>query len=293
MEKIGFIGVGIMGQPMVLNLLKTGFSVVVHNRSPQRVAAVVQAGATAAQSPAAVARQCDVVITMLPDSPDVEVVVLGAGGILEGTRAGQLLIDMSTIAPETSKRLAQALDKKGIEALDAPVSGGEVGAKNATLSIMVGGTRKAFERAMPVFAAMGKNIVHIGDAGAGQVAKACNQIVVGVTIQAVAEALTLAKKAGVDVGKVREALLGGFAQSKILDVHGQRVLDGNWKPGFKVKLHRKDMGIVMKTGKELGVPVPASELVAGRMDALIENGEGEMDHSSLVRLLAREAGLEG
>ncbi len=291
MEKIGLIGVGIMGQPMALNLLKAGFRVVVYNRSSGRVKAVVEAGGIAATGPAEVARQCEVVITMLPDSPDVEGVVMGAGGLLEVLRPGQLFIDMSTIAPESSRRLTGLLAGKGVEVLDAPVSGGEVGAKNATLSIMVGGSKAAFERALPIFQALGKNIVHIGEAGAGQVAKACNQIVVAMTIQAVAEALTLAKKAGVDVAKVREALLGGFAQSRILDLHGQRVIDKNWKPGFKVKLHRKDMNIVLQAGRALAVPLPASALVATQMDALIAQGEGELDHSALVRLLGREAGM--
>jgi 2-hydroxy-3-oxopropionate reductase len=291
MEKIGMIGIGIMGLPMALNLLKAGFPVVVHNRSAARVMLVREAGGTIAESPAAVARQCDVLITMLPDSPQVEEVMLGAGGASEALRPGQLFIDMSTIAPETSRTLARTLAEKGVDALDAPVSGGEVGAKNATLSIMVGGTAAAFERALPVFQAMGKNIVHIGDAGAGQVAKACNQVVVGLTIQAVAEALTLAKKAGVDLGKVRSALLGGFAQSRILDLHGQRVIDGNFKPGFKVHLHRKDMNIILQTARALAVPLPGSALVASQMDALIGQGEGDLDHSALALLLAQQAGI--
>jgi 2-hydroxy-3-oxopropionate reductase len=285
------IGIGIMGLPMALNLLKAGFPVVVHNRSAARVMSVREAGGTIAESPAAVARQCDVLITMLPDSPQVEEVMLGAGGASEALRPGQLFIDMSTIAPETSRTLARTLAEKGVDALDAPVSGGEVGAKNATLSIMVGGTAAAFERALPVFQAMGKNIVHIGDAGAGQVAKACNQVVVGLTIQAVAEALTLAKKAGVDLGKVRSALLGGFAQSRILDLHGQRVIDGNFKPGFKVHLHRKDMNIILQTARALAVPLPGSALVASQMDALIGQGEGDLDHSALALLLAQQAGI--
>jgi 2-hydroxy-3-oxopropionate reductase len=285
------IGIGIMGLPMALNLLKAGFPVVVHNRSAARVMLVREAGGTIAESPAAVARQCDVLITMLPDSPQVVEVMLGAGGASEALRPGQLFIDMSTIAPETSRTLARTLAEKGVDALDAPVSGGEVGAKNATLSIMVGGTAAAFERALPVFQAMGKNIVHIGDAGAGQVAKACNQVVVGLTIQAVAEALTLAKKAGVDLGKVRSALLGGFAQSRILDLHGQRVIDGNFKPGFKVHLHRKDMNIILQTARALAVPLPGSALVASQMDALIGQGEGDLDHSALALLLAQQAGI--
>ena len=289
-EKIGFIGIGIMGLPMTQNLLKAGYAVAACDILPDRVQAAVQAGATRAGSPRAAAEGADVVITMLPDSPEVEAAVLGPAGVIEGVHSGQLFIDMSTIAPETSKRISGALEPKGVSALDAPVSGGEVGAKNATLSIMVGGPAEAFDRALPVIEAMGKNIVLIGEAGAGQVCKACNQIVVGVTIQAVAEALTLAGKAGVDVAKVREALLGGFAQSRILDLHGQRVLDGNWKPGFKVKLHRKDMNIILQTARTLSVPLPASALVATQMDALIAQGEAELDHSALALLLQRAAG---
>lgn len=198
---------------------------------------------------------------------------------------------MSTIAPATSIALFDALSKKGVDALDAPVSGGQAGAEGATLSIMVGGIDAAFQRALPIFEKMGKNIVHIGKPGAGQTTKACNQIVVGLTIQAVAEALTLAKKSGVDVAKVRAALLGGFAQSKILDLHGQRIIDRNFKPGFKVKLHRKDMNIALQTAKQLSVPLPASSIVASHMDALIARGDAELDHSSLALLEESLSGL--
>jgi 2-hydroxy-3-oxopropionate reductase len=228
---------------------------------------------------------------MLPDSPEVEAIVLGDEGVLSGVRKGSLYIDMSTIAPATSVTLFDALAKKGVEALDAPVSGGQAGAEGATLSIMVGGSDDAFKRAVPLFEKMGKNIIHIGKPGAGQTTKACNQIVVGLTIQAVAEALTLAKKSGVDVAKVRAALLGGFAQSKILDLHGQRILDRNFKPGFKVKLHRKDMNIALQTAKQLSVPLPASSIVAAQMDALIARGDAELDHSSLALLQESLAGL--
>jgi 2-hydroxy-3-oxopropionate reductase len=290
-EKIGIIGTGIMGLPMALNLRKAGFPVAAFNRTPARLAPLIEQGATAATGPADVARRSDIVITMLPDSPDVEAAVFGPGGLAEGLRPGQLFIDMSTIAPDASRRIAAALAEKSVDALDAPVSGGEVGAKNAALSIMAGGPRNAFDRALPVFQAMGKNIVHIGGHGAGQVAKACNQVAVAVTIQAVAEALTLARKSGVDVAKVREALLGGFAQSRILDLHGQRVLDGNFKPGFKVRLHRKDMNIVLQTARALAIPLPAAAAVASQMDALIAQGHADDDHSSLALLLARQAGI--
>ena len=291
MESIGFIGLGAMGKPMARNLLKAGYSLTVHNRSRGAVNELVTAGAKAADSPADVAKTCDVVITMLPDSPDVETVVFGAGGVLEAARKGMLLIDMSTIAPAVSRRVSEAMNAKGAEALDAPVSGGVVGAEGGTLSIMVGGCEKAFERALPVFSAMGKNIVRIGDAGAGQVAKACNQIVVAQTIQAVAEALTLAMKCGVDAGKVRDALLGGFAQSRILDLHGKRMLEGNFAPGFRMELHRKDLNIALQTAREAAVSLPATAVVAEQMNALIAQGDGKLDHSALGLLASRLAGL--
>ena len=285
MERIGFIGVGIMGKPMVLNLLKAGYAVTVHDLNRQPVDELVQQGADSAGSARAVTEQSDVVITMLPDSPEVEAVVFGPDGVLEGIRKGMLFIDMSTIAPATSEKISKVLSEKDVDALDAPVSGGDVGAKAGTLSIMVGGTKAAFERALPLFQVMGKNIVHIGDAGAGQVTKACNQIVVGMTIQAVAEAMTLAKKAGVDIEKVRDALLGGFAQSRILDLHGKRILEGNFQPGFKIKLHRKDMNIALQTGRTLSVPLPGTAQVASQMDAIIAQGNGDLDHSALAMFL--------
>jgi 2-hydroxy-3-oxopropionate reductase len=289
MEKIGFIGIGIMGKPMSLNLLKAGYSVLVNDINQQSVTEVVEHGAIKANSPRDVASQSDVVITMLPDSPEVEAVVLGKDGIMEGICPGTLFIDMSTIAPETSKKIHKILADRGVEALDAPVSGGEVGAKAGTLSIMVGGSKAAFERALPIFQVLGKNIVHVGAAGAGQVTKACNQIIVGMTIQAVAEAMTLAKKAGVDLEKVREALLGGFAQSRILDLHGKRIIEGNYQPGFKIKLHRKDMKIALQTGRTLSVPLPGSEIIAAQMDAMLAQGQGELDHSALALFLQQVA----
>jgi len=289
MEKIGFIGVGIMGKPMTLNLIKAGYPVLVYDIDQHALVDVVEQGAVRADSSKDVAAKSEVVITMLPDSPEVEAVVLGKAGVIEGLRPGKLFIDMSTIAPETSKKIHKILADRGVEALDAPVSGGEVGAKAGTLSIMVGGSKSEFERALPIFQVLGKNIVHIGDAGAGQVTKACNQIIVGMTIQAVAEALTLAKKAGVDIEKVREALLGGFAQSRILDLHGKRIIEGNYQPGFKIKLHRKDMNIALQTGRALSVPLPGSEVVAAQMDAMLEQGQGELDHSALALFLQRVA----
>jgi len=225
MERIGFIGLGIMGRPMAINLLEAGYQVVILDVGRGAVMEVADHGAEKAYTPADVAAKTDVVITMLPDSPQVEEVVLGPKGVIEGVRPGMLFIDMSTIAPATSKKIYQKMKEIGVEALDAPVSGGDVGARKGTLSIMVGGSAEAFKRALPIFEVLGQNIVHIGEAGAGQVTKACNQIIVGMTIQAVAEALTLAKKAGVDLVKVRNALLGGFAQSRILDIHGQRIIE--------------------------------------------------------------------
>ena len=290
MEKIGFIGLGIMGKPMSIHLLKAGHQVIVL-KSSGAADALLAEGAQLAGTPKEVAEQSDVVITCLPDSPEVESIVFGSDGVLAGLSAGDLFIDMSTIAPATALKIFNAMAEVNVDALDAPVSGGEGGAKSAALSIMVGGSQAAYDRALPIFEKMGKNIVRIGDAGSGQVTKACNQVVVGMTIQAIAEALNLAKKAGVDVAKVREALLGGFAQSRILDVHGQRFLDNNFAPGFKINLHRKDMNIALQTGKDLSVPLPGSALVATQMDALIAKGDGELDHSALALLLGEMSGL--
>ena len=292
MEQIGFIGLGVMGKPMAANLLKAGYSLVVHNRSDAAVKELTTAGAAAADSPKNIALQSDVVITMLPDSPDVERVALGADGILEGLRSGMLYIDMSTIAPTVSKKIAEPFAQKGVLSLDAPVSGGDVGAKQGTLSIMVGGSQEAFDRARPILEVMGKNIVHIGETGAGQVTKACNQIVVAITIQAVAEAMTLATKAGVDPAKVRDALLGGFAHSRILDLHGQRILDRNFQPGFRTKLHRKDLAIALQTAREVSVPLAATAQVAELMNALLAQNKGDLDHSALALLVEQLAGLD-
>lgn len=292
-ETIGFIGLGIMGKPMALNLVKAGFSVIVHNRTPEVMDELVGAGAKAAHSAKEVAEGSDIIVTMLPDSPQVEEVALGEGGVIEGIKPGALFIDMSSISPNTSRKVQQELSAKGADALDAPVSGGQVGAEAATLSIMVGGSEESFNRARPVFEAVGKNIVYIGGPGAGQVTKIANQIVVGLTIQAVSEALTLAKKSGVDAGKVREALLGGFAQSRILDLHGQRILDGNFKPGFRVNLHRKDLRLALETGREAGVPLFATGIAANIMDAMIARGDGDLDHSGMAKFYAEMSGLEG
>lgn len=270
-----------MGKPMALNLIKAGYSVTVLQQS-KAAGELAEAGAKTASSSKELAQQSDVVITMLPDSPEVENVVSGPDGVLDGIPSGALFIDMSTIAPATALTIYDRMQQKGVEALDAPVSGGQVGAVSASLSIMVGGTEAAFQRALPIFQSMGKNIVLIGKPGAGQTTKACNQMIVGITIQAVSEAFTLAKQAGVDLEKMREVLLGGFAQSRILDLHGKRMIDRNFAPGFKIKLHKKDMGIALQSGEEFSVPLKATALVAEQMKAALEAGNGELDHSALL-----------
>ena len=290
MEKVGFIGLGIMGKPMARHLLNAGYPLAVVQKN-KAAAELVEAGAEVYATASAVAENSDIIITMLPDSPDVQEVVFGADGVLQGIQPGALFIDMSTIAPAIAKNLYEVFQQRVVGALDAPVSGGQVGAEAASLSIMVGGNEKAFARALPLFQCMGKNIVHIGEAGAGQTTKACNQMIVGMTIQAVAEAFTLAKKAGVNLEKMREVLLGGFAQSRILDLHGKRIIDQDFKPGFKIKLHRKDMNIILQSGKEYGVPLYGSALVAVHMDALIAQGKGDLDHSALAVLFEQLAGM--
>lgn len=291
MERIGFIGLGIMGKPMAMHLLNGRHSLTVLSGS-KFASEFKRAGASVVSTPAELASSSDIVITIVPDTPDVENIVLGKNGIAEGVRKGSLFIDMSTIAFATSKKIGETLGALGAEALDAPVSGGQSGAEMATLSIMVGGSETAFNRALPVFQKMGKNIVHIGPAGSGQVAKACNQIVVAMTIQGVSEALTLAKKAGADLSKIRSALLGGFAQSRILDLYGQRIIERNFKPGFRINLHRKDMNIVLQMAKQLSVPLYGSSLVAAQMDAVIAQGDGELDNSSLALLMEKLSGIE-
>ena len=289
---IGFIGLGIMGKPMARNLIKAGYRLIVHDRVEAPVREIMSLGAQAPGSARQVAALSDVVITMLPDSPDVQDVVLGKDGILEALRPGTIYIDMSTISPIVTREIAPLVEAKDAQMLDAPVSGGEKGAIEATLSIMVGGPKEIFDRVLPIFQAMGKNIVHMGDHGAGQVTKAANQIVVALTIQAVGEALVLAAKAGVDPAKVRQALLGGFAQSRILELHGQRMLDRNFKPGFKVRLHQKDLNIALSTGRALGVPLPATATVQEAFTALRGLGRDDYDHSSLVTLIEDLAKVE-
>jgi len=282
---IGFIGLGIMGKPMARHLIKAGYPLVIHNRSRAAVDELSKDGARPAANSCDVAAQSEVIITMLPDSPDVELVYTGERGVFAGLKPGTLLIDMSSISPVVARRLAAEAEQRGCDMLDAPVNGGEAGAIAATLSIMIGGKAAAVERAMPIFQALGKNIVHVGDAGAGQVTKAANQMVVGTTIAIVSEALVLAAKAGVDPAKVRQALLGGFAQSKILEVHGQKMLDRNFKPGFRIRLHEKDLKIALATGSEYGVPLMVTGVVGQMMTAMKGMGNGDLDHAGLVRFI--------
>jgi 2-hydroxy-3-oxopropionate reductase len=284
-ETIGFIGLGVMGDPMARNLLEAEHQLVVHNRSPAPVEALAKAGAETASSPREVAERADVVITMLPDSPAVEAVVLGEDGVLAGASEGALLIDMSTIHPTVSVAVAQAAAERGVAALDAPVSGGDVGAQQGALSIMVGGEADAFERARPLFEVLGKTIVHVGDAGAGQVVKACNQVVVAVTIAAVSEALVLGSKAGVDPELILDVLGGGLAANKVMEMRRSNFLEHDFTPGFRIDLHHKDLGIALESGNEYGVPLPVTGLVQQYMRALRANGHGGDDHSGLIQLV--------
>lgn len=289
---IGFIGLGIMGKPMAQNLLKAGHVLMVHNRTRAAVDELSREGALPMNNAKEVAEQCSIVITMLPDSPDVELVYGGEQGIFAGAKSGSLLVDMSSISPVVARKLAAEAERRGCDMLDAPVSGGEAGAIGATLSIMIGGKASAVGRAMPLFQTLGKNIVHVGEAGAGQVTKAANQMVVGTTIAIVGEALVLAKKAGVDPAKVRQALLGGFAQSKILEAHGQKMLERNFNPGFRIRLHEKDMKIALAAGSEYGVSLMVSGVVAQMMTAMKGMGLADLDHSALVKLIEELAKTE-
>jgi 2-hydroxy-3-oxopropionate reductase len=284
-ESVGFIGLGIMGRPMALNLLKAGYDLVVHARRLESMDPLAEAGARTASSPAEVARDASIVFTMVSDTPDVEEVILGPEGILQGVRPDAVVVDMSTISPSSTRMIAERLRAAGAAMLDAPVSGGEAGAKAGTLSIMVGGEPAAFARVQPLFAAMGGNIVHVGPSGAGQVCKSCNQIVVGATIAGVSEAVLLAQASGVDPRKVREALLGGFAGSRILEVHGLRMIEGDYTPGFRSSLHRKDMRIVLESAQELGISLTTAAMVSEWLDLLVERGLGEEDSAAIFEVI--------
>jgi len=292
MLKVGYIGLGLMGKSIARNILKAGFSVVVHNRSQAAVDELVAEGAARANSPKEVASQVDVVFTNLPDSPDVEKVVLGENGIIEGAHDGLICIDNSTIKPASARMIAEKLSAKNMFALDAPVSGGDIGAKNGTLTIMVGGDASALEKVMPVFQAMGKTITYVGEAGAGQVAKAANQIMVAAQMVAMGELLVFSKKAGVDPRKVVEAIKAGAAQCWSLDVKPPRLFDGNRSPGFKAHMQLKDLRIVLDTAREYEVPVSGTETNTDFFQQMIDAGMGELDNSAVVGVIEKLAGIE-
>jgi len=291
MLKVGYIGLGLMGKSMARNILKAGFPLVVHNRSRSAVDELAAEGAVPASSPAVVAAQVDVVFTNLPDSPDVELVALGKNGVLEGAHKGLIFVDNSTIKPAVARRIARRLAERGVLSLDAPVSGGDIGARNGTLSIMVGGPAEAVERVMPVFMAMGKTVTHVGEAGAGQVAKAANQIMVAAQMVAMAELLIFARKAGVDPQKVVEAIKGGAAQCWTLDVKPPRLFMGNRLPGFKARLQLKDLRIILETAREYDVPLPTSTQNAKLFEQMIEMGMGDLDNSAVIGVIERLAGI--
>ena len=286
-ETIGFVGLGVMGKPMAKNLIKAGHRLVVHNRSRGSMDEVVAAGATAAASPAEVARQSTVIVTMLPDTADVELVLTGPEGILSAIQRGAVVIDMSSISPVATKRFAALAAEKGATLLDAPVSGGEIGAINASLSIMVGGDETAFNRVRPILEGMGnaERIIYIGESGAGQVCKICNQVAIGGALAGVSEAFALAKKAGVDASRVRQALLGGFAASRVLEVHGERMLTGNYKPGFRTKLYQKDLRLANEAAAANGVAMPATAIVTQVVNALVAAGGADLDYAAIGTVL--------
>ncbi|MCC6260556.1 MAG: NAD-binding protein [Anaerolineales bacterium] len=292
MLRVGYIGLGLMGKPMARNILKAGFPLAVHNRSRGAVDELVAEGAKAANSPREVAEQADLIFTNLPDSPDVEKVALGEDGILAGGHSGLIVADNSTIQPVVARRIAQKLKEKDIFFLDAPVSGGDVGAKNATLTIMVGGEAEALEKAMPVLQTMGRAITHVGDSGAGQVAKAANQIMVAAQMVAMGELLVFSKKAGVDPRKVVDAIKGGAAQCWALDVKTPRLFAGNRNPGFKAYMQLKDMKIVLETAKEYAIPLSATEENTKFFELMIEQGMRELDNAAVVGVIEKLAGVE-
>jgi 2-hydroxy-3-oxopropionate reductase len=290
--KVGFIGLGIMGKPMSKNLIKAGYQLVVFNRSQPAVGELVAAGAKAAEGPKAVAEQVDIVITMLPDSPQVKEVVLGEGGLIEGAPKGAVVIDMSSIAPLLSREIAAKLDEKGIAMLDAPVSGGEPKAIDGTLSVMVGGRQEVFDRCYPVLKAMASSVVLTGDIGAGNVTKLANQVIVALNIAAMSEALVLAAKAGVQPELVYQAIRGGLAGSAVLDAKAPLAMDRKFNPGFRINLHMKDLKNVLATSHEIGVPLPLTAAIMEMMQALQVDGLGDADHGSLIRYYEKMAKIE-
>lgn len=290
MLTVGYIGLGLMGKSMARNILKAGFPVVVHNRSRKAVDELTAEGAIAASSPAEVAQKVDVVFTNLPDSPDVLKVALGENGIIKGAHAGLIFVDNSTIKPDAAREIAVRMGEAGVASLDAPVSGGDIGARNGTLTIMVGGPKNALETVMPIFQAMGKTITHIGESGAGQVAKAANQIMVAAQMVALAELLIFSQKCGTDPRKVVEAIRAGAAQCWTLDVKPQRLFEGNRNPGFKARMQSKDLGIVMDTARTYGVPLPGTAINSQLFQSMVDSGLGEMDNSSVISIIEMLAG---
>ena len=287
-NRIGLIGLGIMGKPMAKNLLDANYQLGLFARKAQTVEPFAADNVEIYKSPSELAQHCDVTIICVADSPDVVDVISGDNGIIHGAQSGHLVIDMSTISPEVTRSLAQQLAKNEIDMLDAPVSGGEIGAIDGTLSIMVGGKPSLFKHALPIFKKLGKNIIHVGDHGAGQVAKECNQILAAQTISAVAEALLLAKSSNVDPSKVRDALLGGFAYSKVLELHGKRMLESNYKPGFKASLHLKDMGIALHSAEQNKITIPGAEMAQQYLKKLVEKGNGDLDSSAIAKVIFSE-----
>ena len=291
MADIGFIGLGIMGTPMAGNLIKGGHTVFTHTRG-DTPAVLVEAGARPCASGAEVARQADIVITMVPDTPHVEDVLFSPGGVAAGLSKGKIVVDMSSISPVATKDFAARINALGCEYLDAPVSGGEVGAKAATLTIMVGGSQAAFDKVKPIFDLMGKNITLVGGNGDGQITKVANQIIVALNIEAVGEALLLAAKAGADPAKVRQALMGGFANSRILEVHGERMVKRTFEPGFRIELHQKDLNLALTTARQLGVSLPNTATAQELFNACSAHGGAKWDHSAMVRALEKMANFE-
>ncbi|MDE2699576.1 MAG: 2-hydroxy-3-oxopropionate reductase [Gemmatimonadota bacterium] len=290
--KIGFIGLGIMGKPMAGHLIDAGYDLVVHNRNRDAVDELVGRGATEAHSGKEVAEQSDIVITMLPDSPDVESVALGEGGIIEGAHERLIFVDMSTIAPSVTTQVGEVLAEKGVQSLDAPVSGGDIGAQNATLSIMVGGAEDTFNTVKPLFDVMGQSAILCGPLGAGQTVKACNQILVAVTIAGVSEALTMGTKAGVDPIKIVQVLSGGLARCGVLENRGERMVNGDFDPGFRIRLHYKDLNIIQKTSNDFGVPLPVTSEVFELFKTAMIKGRGELDHSGLLTVIEEMSNIQ-
>ncbi len=288
-EKIAFVGIGIMGRPLVRRLLSAGYPVSIFARRPEVAKPLIEQGAILCDTPASAAMEASLCFSMVSDTPDVEQVILGKHGFADGAARGDVIVDMSTISPEVTREIASVLSTRGIEMLDAPVSGGEQGAIEGKLSIMVGGKEAIFNRVLPVFQIIGDNIVRIGEHGAGQVAKACNQLLVAQTIMATAEAIEFAKAAGVDAGQVRKALLGGFANSKILEVHGQRMLSDDYKPGFKAGLHCKDLRIACQSVDGKGIDLEGLKRAYACLRSLVERGDADLDSSAMAKIVSEQA----